>query len=163
MTFLIRKINKAKWFQIDIDNDDDVSADAITNDLKTIKNTLSAWRIGTVDEIEEAILAMVSKQDHLETIDVIILNEQFLQNSNIDVIASRGDTPIESLVDTHRDLADLTFSKIKSIKDHIVEGIRTDRLKRYTRESLRKIIVAGIQEGKLDFEDLKESVQNKMN
>lgn len=109
MPFLIRKINKAKWHQVDIENDDDVSADAITMDLKTSGNTLSAWYIISENEIEDAILALVSGQDHLEMFDIVMLSEQFLQDSSIKIIDTPGATPIQSLVNTHRNLAELTF------------------------------------------------------
>lgn len=162
MSFLIRKINRAKWFQVDVLNDDDVSADAITNCLKTTKNTLSVWHITTEDEIENAILALVSRQDHLETIDVIMLKESSINNYNIKIDATPGDTPIESLVQSHRDLADLTFSKIEYLKNHIVDRIRKDKLLRFTVGSLKKLLKTAIEDDKLMIEDLRGSVQKKI-
>lgn len=160
--YLIRKINKAKWFQVDIMNDDDVSADAITNCLKTIKNTLSVWNIESEDDIDKAILAIVSCQDHIETIDVVILNTDRIKDYDINIIASTGRTPIEELKNLHRDLSGLTYSKLGKIKNHIVERIRNDRIRRYTKVKLKKLLLDAIQNGKLKIEDLNDSIQNKL-
>ncbi|MHA1894133.1 MAG: hypothetical protein ACTSX4_06510 [Candidatus Helarchaeota archaeon] len=160
--YLIRKINKAKWFQINIMNDNDVSADAITNCLKTTKNTLSVWNIETEDDIDKAVLAIVSSQDHIETIDVVILNTEKIKEYDINIIASTGNTPIEELKDLHKDLSELTFSKLGKIKDHIVERIRNDKIKRYTKGKLKKMLLEAIKNGKLKLNDLNDSVQNKL-
>jgi len=160
--YLIRKINKAKWFQIDIFNDDDVSADAITNCLKTTKNTLSVWNIESEDDVDKAVLAIVSSQDHIETIDVVILNTEKIKEYEINIIASSGNTPIEEYKNLHRDLAELTFSKLGKIKDHIVERIRNDKIKRYTKGKLKKMLLEAIDCGKIKLDDLNDSIQNKL-
>ncbi|GCC53700.1 hypothetical protein SanaruYs_39450 [Chryseotalea sanaruensis] len=162
MSYLVRKVNKAKWFQIDILKDDDVSADALTNCLKTTNNTLSVWRIDNEADLDSAILAIVANQDHLDTIDIVILEESSLEGYNINIVASPGETPVASLISAHRDLSQLTFSKIHDIKNHIVERIRNDKLKRYTVASLKKILNSAIERGLVKQEDLKESLRKKI-
>lgn len=162
MSFLVRKINKAKWFQIDVMQSDDISADAITNCLKTSKNTLSVWHIETEEDLDKAVLAIVANQEHLDTIDVVILDEPSLNNYNLNIVASPGDTPVASLIEAHRDIAELTFTKIGQVKDHIVQRIRNQKLKRYTVSSLKKILTNAINEGLLQKEDLNESIRNKI-
>lgn len=162
MSFLVRKINKAKWYQIDIMESDDVSADAITNCLKTTKNTLSVWHIETEDDLEKAVLAIVANQDHLDTIDVVILDEPSLTNYNLNIVASPGETPVISLIEAHRDIAELSFTKLGQVKEHIVQRIRNQKLKRYTVSSLKKILTNAINEGLLRKEDLKESIRQKI-
>lgn len=162
MPLLVRKINKAKWYQIDIENDNDVKADAITNCLKTTKNNLSVWRIESEDDLEEAILALVANQDHLDTIDVVILEESTLIDYKLNIVASPGDTPVESLIAAHRDISDLTFTNLGMVKDHIVERIRNQKIKRFTVGSLKKLLKEAIENGILKIEDLKESVQSKI-
>ena len=160
--YLIRKINRAKWFQIDIYNDNDVSADAITNCLRTTKNTLSVWNIASEDDVDKAVLAIISSQDHIETIDVVILNTEKIKEYEINIIASSGNTPIEEYKNLHRDLSELTFSKLGKIKDHIVERIRNDKIKRYTKGQLKKMLLEAIKSGKLKLDDLNDSIQNKL-
>lgn len=160
--YLIRKINKSKWFQINIIEDSDVSADAITNCLKTTRNTLSVWAIENEEDLNNAVLAIVSNQDHIETIDIVILNNSTLQDQDITIIASSGNTPIESLRDIHRDLIDLTFSKLGIIKEHIVERIRSKKLKRFTKGQLKKLLNDAINNGLLKLDDLNDSLRRKL-
>jgi hypothetical protein len=162
MSFLVRKINKAKWYQINIMESDDVSADAITNCLKTTKNTLSVWHIETEADLEKAVLAIVANQDHLDTIDVVILDEPSLNNYNLNIVASPGETPVLSLIEAHRDIAELSFTKLGQVKEHIVQRIRNQKLKRFTVSSLKKILTNAINEGILKKEDLNESIQQKI-
>ncbi|MFY7665979.1 hypothetical protein [Flavobacterium sp.] len=162
MSFLVRKINKAKWYQIDIMQSDEVSADAITNCLKTTKNTLSVWHIETEEDLEKAVLAIVANQDHLDTIDVVILDEPSLTNYHLNIVASPGETPVASLIQAHRDIAELSFSKLGYVKEHIVQRIRSHKLKRYTVSSLKKILTSAINEGLLKKEDLTESIRQKI-
>lgn len=162
MSFLVRKINKAKWYQIDIMESDEVSADAITNCLKTSKNTLSVWHIETEEDLEKAVLAIVANQDHLDTIDVVILDEPSLNNYNLSIVASPGETPVISLIEAHRDIAELNFTKLAQVKEHIVKRIRNQKLKRYTVSSLKKILTNAINDGLLRKEDLNESIRQKI-
>jgi len=163
MSYLVRKINKAKWHQIDLENDNDVSADAITSCLRTRSNSLSVWKIGNEDDLDLAVLALVSNQDHLESIDVVILEQDALENKyNINVVASPGITPINSMVNDHRDLKNLRFSSLESMKNHIVERIRDNKIKRYTRGTLKELLNNAIEEGIVKFDDLKESVRSKL-
>lgn len=162
MPLLVRKINKAKWFQTDLENTFDVTADAITNCLRTTKNTLSVWKIENEEDLENAILALVANQDHLDTIDIVILEESTLIKYDLSIIATPGDTPIDHLINTHRDIAELTYDKLGNVKDHIVERIRKEKVKRYTVGSLKKILRKAIEDGHLKKSDLKESIQKKL-
>ncbi|CAD5246143.1 MULTISPECIES: hypothetical protein [unclassified Imperialibacter] len=162
MSLLIRKINRAKWPAEDVDYQSDVSADAITNCLKTTRNTLSVWQIDTEDDLEKAVLAIASNLQHLETIDVVILEEKHLSNYNIKIVATPGKTPLEELVHSHRDLEELTFMKLGTIKDHIVERIQMDKFKRFTRTALKQLIEDAINTGKLKLEDLNPSIREKI-
>jgi hypothetical protein len=100
---LVRKVNKAKW--INADNvKEPPSADAITGCLRTTNNTLSVWRINNETELEDAVLAIVSGQERLDTIDVIVLDDEHFIKCKISTEETEGRTPVEDLKSTHRDL-----------------------------------------------------------
>lgn len=160
---LVRKVNKAKWFQIDILNNSDVTADAITNCLKTTNNTLSVWSIKEENDVNNAVLAISSGLDHIETIDVVILEKETIEKHKIKIVVSNGNTPISTFVNSHRDLSNLTFTKLGFIKDHIVERIRENKLKRFTKGTLIKMLKQAIDDGILQLIDLKESIREKIN
>lgn len=158
----VRKLNRAKWFQIDVFNDSDVTADTITNCLQTKGNALSVWQIHSENDLNDAVLAIISNQDHIESLDVVILNVETIENYNIQIVASDGITPVEFMINSHRNLSELTYLKLGFIKDHIIERIRDDKMKRFTKFELLKILKKAIADGILKMEDLKADVRKKV-
>ena len=158
---LVRKINKAKWITGNKVKDPP-SADAITGCLRTTNNTLSVWRINDETELVEAVLAIVSGQDHLETIDVVVLDDEYFVKCNISTEQTEGLTPVEDLKDTHMDLCRLDFWSIGMIAEHIIENIRKNKLKRFRESELTKIIKNAVLENRLELSDLKAGVQRKI-
>jgi hypothetical protein len=90
MSLLVRKIDKGKWLQTNISGGEDVSADAVTNCLRTKGNALSVWGVETEAEIDEAVLAIVTGHQHLETIDVVSLSPEHLAVNGIDYQQTQG-------------------------------------------------------------------------
>lgn len=158
---LVRKINKAKWMLGD-DVNEPPTADAITGCLRSTKNTLSVWHIKSATELEEAVLAIASGQDRLETIDVVILDEDYFEKCNILIEATEGNTPVPDLKDTHLDLCSLDFWSIGMVAEHIAESIRQNKFKRFREAELSNIIIKAINANRLKLTDLKEGIQKKI-
>jgi hypothetical protein len=162
MSLLVRKINRSKWALEKISDDNDVCADAITNCLRTTSNKLSVWEIDSDEDLDQAVLALVANQEHLDKIDVVIMEECTLEKLNIKIIASPGTTPVESLINKHKDITELSYNALGILKDHIIKQIKNKRLKRYTFLTLKKMLQNAIDEGLLDKNDLKDSVRSKI-
>jgi hypothetical protein len=160
----VRKIDKAKWLQTDIIGGADVSADAITNCIRTKNNTLSVWEISTEDEVDEAALAVVSSGQHLETFDVVLMNAEHLHANGLEAIPQRESalTPVEDLKDAHRDLAMLTYSKLGIIARHIVDRFRQEKIIRFTEGTLKSLLSDAIKNGRIRPDDLDENIQRKL-
>jgi hypothetical protein len=158
---LVRKIDKAKWMKGD-NIKEPPTADAITGCLRTKGNTLSVWRINNETELEEAVLAIVSGQDRLETIDVVILDDDYFVKCKISTEETKGLTPVADLRDTHIDLCSLDFYTIGMVAEHIIESIKKDNLKRFTKAKLTEIIKNAIAKNRLELDDLKEGIQKKL-
>jgi hypothetical protein len=162
MSILVRKINRAKWPQENLGTTIDIPADAITGCLRTQQNTLSVWEIPTQDDLGEAVLAIAASLDHLESLDVIMLDSEFLISANIDISNTPGNTKVNDLVDTHKDLSNLTYSKLGIISTHIVDRIHADQLRRFTKKSLKDILNKAIEEQRLNRDDLKEYIKGNL-
>lgn len=161
MPLLIRRINRAKWECIEAN---DVSADAITNCLKTYQNDLSVWRINSETELDDAILALITgaKQTKLSTLHYVIINEEIVTNKGLNLKTTLGDTSAECLKEKHRDISNLTYTKLGIIKDIILESIRKNDSNFLTKVQLRKLIKEAIESGKLLKEKLNpELVENE--
>lgn len=161
MGLLVRKINRSKWPQEDEDNVFNVKSDAITICLKSSSNTLSVWEIEDEQHLDEAVLALASGFQHLESIDVVMLERDKLKKE-IECKQTKGSTPVVDLENTHFDLSGLNYYTIGIVAEHIIEKIRTKKIKRYSLGELKKILNNAIDSGRLKREDLKENVLKKI-
>ena len=161
MSLLIRKINRNRWLEED-EVPNDVPADAITGCMRTQRNTLSVWEVPDEGKIDEAVLAIVSAGHHLETIDVVQIDREHLEENRVDCIQTKGGTPIEDLVDTHIDLSNLAYTQLGIIAYHIADKFRQDKVKRYTQGQIKEILRTAIQGQRLEIENLSESIRKKL-
>jgi hypothetical protein len=161
MSLFIRKINRNKWLQVD-EAPDDVSADAITGCMRTLHNTLSVWEVQDENEIDEAVLAIVSAGDRLESVDVVQIDRECLVENKIDCIRTKGDTLVEELKDTHIDLSNLAYKELGIIACHIVDKFKEKKVKRYTEGQIKAILRDAIQQERLETENLNESIRKKL-
>jgi len=157
MPILVRKINRSKWNNAP----DDVfglASDAITGCLRSQKNSLSVWKIETEDDLEEVVLALVANFETLETIDVVTLDGEYLIRVNIEREETEGNTPISEVDAQHFDLVNLNYFKIGLVAEHIIERIKLNKVKRYTKAELKTLLKRAIELQRIEIEDLNESV-----
>ncbi|MBF0510153.1 MAG: hypothetical protein HQK57_14665 [Deltaproteobacteria bacterium] len=162
MPFLVRKITKAKWMQGDIFNDADISADAVTNCLKTTQNALSTWQISSEYELPEAVLAIISNSDNCDKIDVVCLDRDYLESQGIRCLSTPGITRVEDLKNRHVDISGLTYRSLGTVANEIAQEIRQKRDVKYTKNDIKKLLGDAIADGRLQKENLSESLRNKL-
>ena len=158
---LIRRISRAKWGEIEeLINNSDVSADAITNCLRTYNNNLSVWYIESVNDLEKAILALITgkDQDKLSTLHIVIIDEDVAMKKGLTLANTDGNTVVKGLVDTHRDLTNLTYTKLGIVKDLIIDCLGKDEVQQFTKRKLKEIITKALNERILEISDLNEEL-----
>ena len=159
MPFVVRKIDYIKWNQRRIFEGEQPSADAITNCLKTTSNTLSLWSIVDESEIEEAVLAIGSQFNDLDTIDILTIDPSLIMGSGLSVKKCPGLTPYRGFEERHLDVVDLDYKSLGMMAQVIIASLRQGRSKRFLRDELKRIITRGVLEGKVQWSDLKKKVQ----
>ena len=162
MSFLVRKIEIAKWMQNNIVGGEDISADAITNCMKTTGNTLSTWQIPGGNDVKEAILAIVSGHHHLDTIDVVCFDRSSLEKQGLSLESTPGNTPVKDLINRHIDISNLTYTALGTVGREIVEEIKQKKVIRYTKGMIKRLLNDAILTGRFQKGDLNESLQNKL-
>lgn len=136
MIYYVRKISRPKWQASPLSDDPEiadkevlnVSADAITNCLKTKSNKLSLWRVEVEEYSIDDIIPLIIGFDKPNTCDVVYIPAELIEETDLVLEQSISDanTPLESLKERHyniivNDYAGLgTFSKVvlKSLKNH---------------------------------------------
>ena len=161
MPILIRKIDRIKWEKTEIE-DNDYSADSITGCLRTSQNNLSLWKILSEENIIEAVLAIASNGENIDTFDVALLDEDFFIENNIDLCNNKGITPFKKMESNHIDASNLTYNKLGLIAKHVNDKIRDEQCKRYRRKELFDLLRDAVQNKYLNIEDLHERKRDKL-
>lgn len=162
MSLIVRKIERGKWLQNDILSGADVSADAITNCMKTSNNSLSVWEVTGEEQVNEVVLALTSQSQHIEAIDVVALDRTALINSGLQLQTTDSPTPIKELSQLHRDIVQLTYKSLGVLAGMTVEAIRNQANHRYTKGMIKNLLDNAIVAGRLDKETLKEHVKSHL-
>ena len=61
---------------------------------------------------------------------------------------------MKELINTHKDLTHLTYSKLGIVKDLILDCLKQSKTTFYTRKQLKEIITQALKDGKVDKLDL---------
>lgn len=160
MALLVRKINGPLWEKeaSKIEHINDVCSDAITKCLSTRGNTLSTWEIETEDNLEEAILAITSSADHLDTIDVICIEMEDIDKYGINIKSSVVPNPVEDLINSHKDIYNLTYKSLGDFACLILSYVRGNKRKRFGVKKIKELIEKAIKDGRVNVDLLKEDI-----
>lgn len=170
---LIRMIERNKWTKhIDIYKEEGkIASFPVTNDLITCKaNTLSVWEadIDTQDSVEKTVLTIASSRQHLQDLDVSIIDMSKLESNGVNLENNIGITDLDEFKNRHWDLKNLDIDNIKTISkeilDYICNSNEDDYTKRirYNKGALIKLYIKYIEKGDIKLTDLKESFKEKI-
>ncbi|MGA2362575.1 MAG: hypothetical protein ABSG73_08945 [Candidatus Aminicenantales bacterium] len=162
MSLLLRKIDIGKWRQREFIDNDEISADAITLCLKTSGNTISVWKIESEDYIDEAVLAFISRADHLEAAFFVLLSEEHLNNNKISIEQRDDETPYKAQIKNHMVLTQLSYKTLGVIAHYILNEVKNDKIKSYAEGRLKRMFAKAISSGKIDMADLKDDIKKKI-
>lgn len=141
MSYLVRKISKAKWDKIkDITDCKQIDGDVIS-DLRTTSNTLSFWQINDINELDEAARAKAasSKTSIIEKVTVVWIPEELFEFIRVE--CNSGDTIISDLTEKHRDLCNVTYGSLGRIATLVQNQINASNCKIYTKKNVEKLLV----------------------
>lgn len=152
-----KKISRAKWTR---PAGVRLQADSV-NDLRTANNTLSFWECGneSVANLDDLVLAMVlgtrrEPRDRIDTLDVVWIQESELKSADFELVQSTGDTIVEALTTRHYDVANLVLEDIPRIGNLLDRSIQSQRVRRYTRPDVARVIQSGRTKGMVTDEML---------
>jgi hypothetical protein len=161
VSYLVRKITRAKWDNKDGLDLDETPADAVTADLRTSGNTLSFWKIETQsdDEFCMTALALITAAQCIERMDLAWVENDSICTNKITIISSDGRTPVTSLRSNHVDLANLDLGRLCKIAGFIVEALSLGQYRRFTKLELIQIIIDAVKKNLVSIDDLEPDVK----
>ena len=155
--FLARKITRSKWEDRQDIGDDEISADAVTADLRTHGKTLSFWRCGDgkKHEVEDVVLAMASAGQRLDKIEVVWVADKVLRDAADQRLKStNGRTPVADLVNQHVDLHGLDYGRLGATAKCIVAALAKDQYRVLSKKKVKNILIKAIEMKRLKPEGL---------
>ena len=165
--FLARKIGLAKWrphpkYTI-LNSPDDISADAITADLRTESRSLSLWACESAadQEIRNVALALAASMERLGKIELVLLDQEDILQSGHEVNFTESETPALDLRDHHVDICDLTYQGLGHIAHLIMSAVQSGRCKTVPQPEVSNILRSAIQQRRIDFDKLSEPLKRK--
>ncbi len=173
--FLARKITKAKWGSKNGLLATEISADAITADLRTTDNELSFWKCGRGEkrQVENAALAIAAAGNRIDKFHIVWLSIKELQldcvqyKENQEIMPGKENkkvTPIKDMVDLHVDICRLDFIRLGKVASRIRAAIENCRCLPFSRQRLMELLAAAIREDRVELSELnfKECVKEKV-
>ena len=163
--FIARKITLAKWNPNEELALGEISADAVTADLRTRDNKLSFWRCGngTQTEIGEVVLAMAATGDRVDRIELVWISEDELRADGQLWKDTEGRTPVEQLARQHLDVYRLDYVRLGKIAHRVADAIMEGRYERLKKERVLDILVAAVRQRRLELNDFKDKVRAEVN
>lgn len=160
---LARKISLAKW-----KDSSEISADAVTGDLRTTKNALSFWSIQSPsqEELEDVVLALASAFERIDKIDLTWIDAEGLRSAGIAMNASEGRTPVEGLKGRHVDVARLDLGRLGVVATMVSTAVARNSHRRWSDKEVLQILAKAVTENRLDpsrlATDLKRDVLSRL-
>jgi hypothetical protein len=165
MSYLVRKITRAKWEPEDELSPDEIPADAVTSDLRTSSNALSFWQLerpSNYDEVCRIALALATAAERIDRMDLTWIDENKISAQGISMKPSDGRTPVESLRGNHVDVTKLDLGRLSRIATWIAEALTQNQHKRFTKNELIRIIIKAVREGRVSINDLEPKVKEEI-
>ncbi|TWH63821.1 hypothetical protein LX59_03072 [Azomonas agilis] len=168
MTILVRKIAKSKWPAeecLQNKSDDEIiptlRADAVTSCLRTSGDTLSLWAINDINDVEKAILSLITspKHERLNTIHIALIHLDKITEQELELKETIGDTVISSYSETHRDLVELDYRKIGFFCKIILSSIRDGNIKKVSDRQQAELIKRAASSKIVDQKTLNPKLQ----
>lgn len=155
-THVARKIKRPKWDRLPFLQETQVAADALSADLRTQANRLSFWG-ATPDEqgFDESALAIAASRDHAEALDVVMVPVRVIEELEVRLQPSEGNTPVADLRARHADAVELAADDMCRLANALAPFVRDDATRRrYTRRQVLRMLRAAVEAERLDPEAL---------
>ncbi|MYI84451.1 MAG: hypothetical protein F4058_03845 [Rhodothermaceae bacterium] len=162
---MARVISRAKWERKEWMSEREISADAVTADLRTQDNILSFWQCGegTDKEVNNVALAIAAGRDNIDKVEIVLIDDKDLENDGQIIKASNGRTPVGSMVKLHVDVIRLDYYRLGKVAHLVASAVAADKFHRITKKSVKTLLVTAITESEvLQVEGLNDKLRPRV-
>jgi hypothetical protein len=160
--FILRTIRRGRWLANKPSETHEERFARALNDLPLSKdNKLSVWHVEyDYSNLERLVTALGANRDHLDNIDYILLDDQWLLELDIQCQQSEGKTPDQEVNRRwHFDLVEISANKHEDLTKVLLEQGHINRI---LPKQILELISQAIESGNIDVERLKPGIRSKI-
>lgn len=171
MAFLVRKLAKRdKLTELcQKDNIEDIYADIPTTEFRTKKGTLSTWHINSLDELNEAVLAIAVSSSEITKMDFIIIDTSLLEKYALEYKQTYAgqDIAIPDLQNTHYDVINISIGKLvectKLYRDIISDDPDGEKyVIRFAAGEIKDLLKEAVKNNRVDREKASKKLKEEL-
>lgn len=140
---------------------ENLTLDVSSNEFRTTDGRLSTWQIESLEELDEAALAIIMGGDRIEKIQVIVLDIAEVEKS-FAIEETAGRTCIPSLIDKHRDITNLTHGSLDPLLRLYKRAVDEKRCMLYTKGEAENLVKEAIKQDRVDFKAAPSKLQTAL-
>jgi hypothetical protein len=157
---LLRKIDKRRW-DVDLTRPSwlptgDFPASPLADLNTSYDSNLSVWFIEKEANVKEIVVAMASTRDHVDKFDYALFPESIVNDANIGIHTSPANTPHVVANQWHRDLLELSSSKLVNLARLISERGSFYRVK---EKDVKEWLEQAIEKRSIDPEKMNKKLK----
>lgn len=158
--FLVRKIHIPYWDKVNNDkwglDQSEISANAVTHDLKTSRNQLSFWTWDGNDRshVKAIALAILTTGEHIEPLDVVWIPVKALQADGIAFNATEGLTPMWNLAKFHVDVCSLDYGRVGKLASCVRRSVDCGHYKRLRKPKIKELLKEALRAERINMKNL---------
>jgi hypothetical protein len=162
--FLARSISTAKWRAKTNIAENEISADAVTYDMRTADNTLSFWLYDPSKEgsLEDVALALASVRDNIQRLDLVWVDQQEVEQINLKIESTHGETPAKHLQGKHRDVVGIDLMRLVALARNLASAVANNQTRRFTEKQIQTLLCNAAKNKLIVTDDLKTSVAERI-
>ncbi len=150
MGYVLRSIRKARWYRCENAvwlGEGECQADAFL-DLQTKGNVLSLWFIADdCSNLEEVVSALASARERISNLDYALLDQKFITENDLQLQPVIGSSPNGQANTWHRDLVELSASKLCVFANMLFEY---GEKRRFTERDVLRLLARAMALGHID-------------
>lgn len=167
MAFLVRKLTKRDDLSAlsDVNDIENLNADIPTAEFRTKGGTLSTWIAESLENVDDAVLAIAVTSSQITKMDVIIIDTELLAKNALTYRQTYAgqDIAIPDLQNAHYDILDISIKKLVNCTQVYQEIVKNEPeeekyILRLTAGEVRDLLKRAIQDNRVD----ESKAQNKI-
>ena len=166
MSYLVRKIsNPAKWGEKPYLAGNEISADALTTDLRTTEGRLSFWNTenSARDYFKDIALAIAATWQRIDRMNIVFIDKKLIEQKGISFEDTAGITPLEDFKKYHCEAIHLDVQRIVKVAQCVAQAIRIGNQQYlFTTSEIVEILREGISKKRINIDDLMPDLQSAL-